>query len=331
MLKTKRYIEKHSFCSELLFKDWESFVDLLYSEGGRISAILWWDHIKISESAKSIGSGGYTDPDDPDYMYAETQEYKDGFELKTLEEVKGYIREVQNSVISRENEYISSELAPSFYLTDDTFSDAARQGEYLTCFESSFPSFLSAKVEKTVKLILRKNRRSKRSQDECLHGYKSWKEYYFLSDGSKVSFPYRMYIEDNDRSYRGISDKEEKLIYDCIYTRNGNGFVREKHIKNILMSDEVPEWCMPFILRLSSEYIVEILQTIDTGLRGGRKTAFLDFCRKNPVMFKRSYSRMVSYWNEYYRADCCRLTDYIGYKLFKETVVLKTNIENISD
>ena len=133
MLKTKRYIEKHSFCSELLFKDWESFVDLLYSEGGRISAILWWDHIKISESAKSIGSGGYTDPDDPDYMYAETQEYKDGFETKTLEEINEYIREVQNSVMSRENEYIGSELVPSFYLTDDTLNAIRRHGKDLTC------------------------------------------------------------------------------------------------------------------------------------------------------------------------------------------------------
>lgn len=28
--KIKEYIAEHSFCSEYLFKDWESFLDLLY-------------------------------------------------------------------------------------------------------------------------------------------------------------------------------------------------------------------------------------------------------------------------------------------------------------
>lgn len=188
MLKTKRYIEKHSFCSELLFKDWEFFVDLLYSEGGRISGILWWDHIKISESTKSIGSGGYTDPDDPDYMYAETHECKDGFEIKTLEEIKEYIREVQNSVINHGVEYVSSELVPSFYLTDNTFCAVFYHGEDLTCFESGFPAYLSAKVEKIVKLIQLKNRRPKQNRSECCHAYKSWKEYFFYPTEARSVF-----------------------------------------------------------------------------------------------------------------------------------------------
>ena len=33
---------------------------------------------------------------------------------------------------------------------------------------------------------------------------------------------------------------------------------------------------------------------------------------------KKSYSRMVSYWNAYYRRRCRDLKKYVGYKIFKE-------------
>lgn len=70
--KVQAYIEDHSFCSEYLFKDWEAFLDILYEEGGRVSSILWWDHCRKNLQHASIGSGGYTDPDDQEWMYAET-------------------------------------------------------------------------------------------------------------------------------------------------------------------------------------------------------------------------------------------------------------------
>lgn len=52
--KIQKYIDEHAFCSEYLFKDWESFLDLLYAEGGRVSSILWWDHCKKSEHSESV-------------------------------------------------------------------------------------------------------------------------------------------------------------------------------------------------------------------------------------------------------------------------------------
>ena len=66
-------------------------MDILYAEGGRISVISWWDYCKKSEQRFSVGSGGYTDSDNPDYMYAETQLYIDGLETKTLAEIREYI------------------------------------------------------------------------------------------------------------------------------------------------------------------------------------------------------------------------------------------------
>ena len=77
-----KYIDDHSFCSEYLFKDWEAFLDFIYEEGGRVSSILWWEHCKKDYQH---GYGGYSDPDDGEWMYSETWFHEDGFEEKTLQ------------------------------------------------------------------------------------------------------------------------------------------------------------------------------------------------------------------------------------------------------
>ena len=114
----KQYIDKHSFCSEYLFQDWNAFLDLLYGEGGRVSAILWWDHCRKRMQHMSVGSGGYSDPDDPEYMYAETMFYEDGFETMTLDELKDHIHATRASGLILGDKYLCFDLVPSFYLAD---------------------------------------------------------------------------------------------------------------------------------------------------------------------------------------------------------------------
>lgn len=116
--KVQAYIEEHSFCSEYLFKDWEAFLDLLYEEGGRVSSILWWDHCRKDLQHASIGSGGYTDPDDPEWMYAETWLYEDGFEERSLEDIKAYIQGIREEDLILGDKYIIFDLVPSFYLAE---------------------------------------------------------------------------------------------------------------------------------------------------------------------------------------------------------------------
>ena len=115
--KIQNYIENYSFCSELLlFRDWESFLDLLYAEGGRISSILWWDYCRRSQLRESVGSGGYKDPENEGFVYAETQLYKKGLEAYTLAEIKEYINRERNTGLQYGNKYRSHDLRPSFYL-----------------------------------------------------------------------------------------------------------------------------------------------------------------------------------------------------------------------
>ncbi len=116
--RIQSYIDNHAFCSEYLFKDWESFLDLLYAEGGRISSILWWDHCMKSQQRESVGSGGFRDPENDAFIYAETQSYKEGLETDTLDEIKGYIDQVRNTGFQYGSKYWSHDLVPSFYLAD---------------------------------------------------------------------------------------------------------------------------------------------------------------------------------------------------------------------
>lgn len=112
------YIDNHAFCSEYLFKDLEAFLDLLYAEVYRISSILWWDHCLKSQHHEYVGSAEYNDPENNDFIYAETQLYKEGLETNTLDEIKEYIKKERKIGCRYGRKYRSNDLVPSFYLAD---------------------------------------------------------------------------------------------------------------------------------------------------------------------------------------------------------------------
>ncbi|MCR4651564.1 MAG: hypothetical protein K5662_07380 [Lachnospiraceae bacterium] len=158
-------------------------------------------------------------------------------------------------------------------------------------------------------------------------GYNSENEIYYLSDGSKVRFPYRLYFEDDEYAYDGLNDIE-KSIYDCIFTRHCDGHIREKHLRRLL-STEMQEWFIPYLLRLSSEYVVEIVELIYETLKDSDNQMIQDFCHNNPLLLKRAYTRMVSYWECFYKSEYPIFKSYVGCKLFKECISPHTNFEKI--
>ena len=125
--RVQNYIDNHAFCSEYLFRDWESFLDLLYTEGGRISSILWWDHCTRKQLRESVGNGGYRNPDNEEFIYAETQLYKEGLETYTLDEIKAYINQERETGFRYGSKYRSYDLVPSFYLADCVLHDNREQ------------------------------------------------------------------------------------------------------------------------------------------------------------------------------------------------------------
>ena len=49
------------------------------------------DHCTKKQLRESVGSSGYKDPENEEFIYAETQLYKEGLETYTLDEIKEYI------------------------------------------------------------------------------------------------------------------------------------------------------------------------------------------------------------------------------------------------
>lgn len=140
---------------------------------------------------------------------------------------------------------------------------------------------------------------------------------YTLPDRQTVSFPYRIYYVDTYEDLCSGLSWTQRMICHAIFTRSFDGYIREKHVRAILMED-YPDWCFPYILKLSDEYVAEILELIYHEMAGKNTDRMKSFCRLNMNSFLLSHDRMISYWNEFYRHNCFHYRDYIGRKLFSE-------------
>lgn len=136
---------------------------------------------------------------------------------------------------------------------------------------------------------------------------------YKLLDGETIEFPYRVYGVEKMEVPSGFSPTQ-KMIFHAFLSRSANGYVREKQIQKILDID-YPEWLFPYIVKLSDEYVVEILDLIYSCLKKRDCQKIKDFCKLNVSSFVRSYDRMASYWGEYYGDS---FYQYVGRKLFVE-------------
>ena len=143
-----------------------------------------------------------------------------------------------------------------------------------------------------------------------------------LLSGESIRIPERIYI--NDRIFHEcLLTPKQRIIYHCIFSRSYDGYIREKHVK-ALLNEEVPEWAMPFVIKLSEEYVREILEVIYDRLSNTDCGKYKELCALNFEITESAHSRMISYWNEYYRYSrygnrySCEYKDYVGNKLFRE-------------
>lgn len=132
-----------------------------------------------------------------------------------------------------------------------------------------------------------------------------------------IKMPYRMYFTDIELAKIENLTNIQKEIFYCIYTRSCDGFVREKYLRELLKLN-IDYWAIPFIVKLSDEYIVEILEVIYDKLKTRNNDDIKQFCLENKRIINKSYLRMISYWNEFYRSKEPYFHKYIGRKLFRE-------------
>lgn len=177
-------------------------------------------------------------------------------------------------------------------------------------FYEAFPIELNDDLQEVLKII------PKETYNNVNIGYSENGLEYCLNDVI-IKIPYRMYFIDVESAKIDNFTDIQKEIFYCIYTRSINGYIREKYLRELLKLD-FDYWAIPFIVKLSDEYIVEILEVIYDKLKIRNNYDIKQFCLENKNIINKSYSRMISYWNEFYRSKEPCFYKYIGRKLFME-------------
>ncbi|KWE44252.1 hypothetical protein WL76_31635 [Burkholderia ubonensis] len=133
--------------------------------------------------------------------------------------------------------------------------------------------------------------------------------------GEALNLPYRIHHEESEALFTHLSGVQA-VIYACVLTRHTNGHVRQRQIERL--ASESLDWIAPFIIQLCSEYVIEILVDVEQRLPRIDRDTYGAFIRENPVFYRKTRDRMVSYWDCYYRWLYKRKRDYVGFRLFDQ-------------
>lgn len=142
----------------------------------------------------------------------------------------------------------------------------------------------------------------------------------YCTASGRIFFPYRVYYVDiSDGAMKNLS-KTQRMIIHSIYTRSCDGYLREKHLRQLLETN-YDDWAIPYIVKLCDEYVLAILNVVYKHFQGKDPGKLKSFWAENPATFRKSYSRMISYWNVYYRyreTEILGIDNYVGQKIFTE-------------
>ncbi|MGI8599351.1 MAG: hypothetical protein ACR2KB_08850 [Chitinophagaceae bacterium] len=125
-----------------------------------------------------------------------------------------------------------------------------------------------------------------------------------------LTIPYRLYFNEPDGEKENELTDTQKTILNCIYLRHHDGYLRQRRLEKLV--DKTDFWVTPFTLHLLGEYVFEILQVLDKHINDKTIDNYERFVKENLKYWQQTESRMISYWNEYYRRQFPKLNDYLG-------------------
>lgn len=138
----------------------------------------------------------------------------------------------------------------------------------------------------------------------------------FLLNDEILNIPSRVYFNEPAEIDEKALTERQQLILNCIYLRHHNGFIRQKRVDKIIGSKE--DFVIPFIIQLLGEYVVEILYVLDQNIKDEDIKFYKNFILQNEKYWQKTKSRLISYWNEYYRSQYPILKEYVGFKIIQK-------------
>ncbi len=153
---------------------------------------------------------------------------------------------------------------------------------------NSFPAILKQDVEKVIEIL---------SFD---------KDYLFSPDSQSIyidkeiiNIPYRIYIDEPYPAKERTLTEQQKIILNCIFLRHHNGYIRQSRLEFLI--DKTEYYTVPFTFQLLGEYVIEILFVLDKHINDKTITNYLKLINDNDKYWHQTKSRIISYWNVYYR------------------------------
>ncbi|MGN6165858.1 MAG: hypothetical protein ACTHOF_15085 [Flavisolibacter sp.] len=180
---------------------------------------------------------------------------------------------------------------------------------------NSFPASLRQDVEGAVKVIPPDhNVVLADGKIHNINGLIHPTEYKVYFDGELLTIPYRLYFNEPKLEKENLLSPTQKEILNCIYLRHHNGFVRQKRLEQLV--DTTDDFVIPYTFQLLGEYVMEILVVLDRHINDRTIDKYIRFIAENRRYWQQTESRMISYWNEYYRRpNFKKLSDYIGKQI----------------
>lgn len=133
--------------------------------------------------------------------------------------------------------------------------------------------------------------------------------------GELLTVPCRVYFNEPAIEKEMNLTNRQKTILNCIFLRHHNGYIRQSRLEKIVNNEY---WITPFTFQLLGEYVVEILNVLDEQLDDDKLENYKRFAIENPKYYQQTESRMISYWNEYYRRKFPKLKNYVGRIIFDQ-------------
>ena len=171
--------------------------------------------------------------------------------------------------------------------------------------QSAFPSYLQKEATKIADFLQQND-----PKDFKIIGT----EIVYLN-GEALELPQRVYF--GEYNTQNLTLVQEQML-NCLYLYHCNGHLREHYLRESLIVKE--NFTLSFIAKLLGDYVIEIVKVLHSELPNDTRDKLRDFFRANPLYQKCVESRIVSYWDLFYRNVYPNFKKYISYQLFQTIV-----------
>lgn len=136
-----------------------------------------------------------------------------------------------------------------------------------------------------------------------------------LFEGETLFIPTRIYLNEPNSYEENTLNELQRTILNCIYLRHHDGIIRQKRLNTLAAKSYY--FTIPHTFPLLGEYIIEIINDMDTFIDETNIHLFRKFISDNKTYSTLTKNRMISYWNVYYRFGENRdIINYIGRRIF---------------